>query len=104
MDHGYAVFICILHYPKDHKSEEAYQAIAVEGAIWPNILPDAKDRLVHYCKMEEFHLNIKTLLYRNVCKGQQINLLQGCQPLIKLEKQFESYEIIDICRSILIQL
>ena len=23
--------------PKDHKSEEEYKAIAVEGAIWPNL-------------------------------------------------------------------
>ena len=29
-----------------HKSEEEYKVIAVEGAIWPKIQPDAKDWLV----------------------------------------------------------
>ena len=24
-------------YPKDHKSEEEYKAIVVEGAIWPKL-------------------------------------------------------------------
>ena len=24
-------------YPKDHKSEDEYKAIAVEGAIWPKL-------------------------------------------------------------------
>ena len=28
--------------PKDHKSEEEYKAIAVEGAIWPKLKADAK--------------------------------------------------------------
>ena len=44
--------------PKDHKSEEEYKAIAVE-AIWPKLLPDAKDWLVQPCKTEEYRLNIK---------------------------------------------
>ena len=75
---------------KDHMSEEEYKAIAVEGAIWPKLQPDAK---VELSKTEEYHLNIKTLqlclwikpslhlIYGNVCKRQQINLrctLQGC--------------------------
>ena len=29
---------CIVH--KDHKSEEEYRAIAVEGAIWPKLSQD----------------------------------------------------------------
>ena len=37
---------------KDHKSEEDYKAIAVEVAIWQKLEPDAKDWLVHPCKME----------------------------------------------------
>ena len=38
-------------YPKDHKSEKEYKAIAAEGAIWPKLY--AKDWLVQPCKMEE---------------------------------------------------
>ena len=45
---------------KDHKSEEEYKAIAVEGAIWPKLQPDAKDWLVQPCKTEEYLLNIET--------------------------------------------
>ena len=42
--------------PKDHKSEKQYKAIAVEGDIWPKLIPDAKDWLVQPCKTEECHL------------------------------------------------
>ena len=38
--------------PKDHKSEGDIKGIAVEGAIWPKLYPDAKDWLVQPCKME----------------------------------------------------
>ena len=37
-NHGDAVLIQIQCRPKDHKSEEKYKAIAVEGAIWPKPL------------------------------------------------------------------
>ena len=39
--------------PKDHKYKDEYKAIAVEGATWPKLLPDAKDWLVQPCKTEE---------------------------------------------------
>ena len=45
----------------DHTSEEEYKAIAVEGAIWPKLYPDAKDWLVQPCKMDKYHLNIEKL-------------------------------------------
>ena len=59
MDHGYAVLIRKLHRPWGHKSEEENKAIAVKGAIWPKLEPDAKDWLVQPCKTEEYHLNIE---------------------------------------------
>ena len=39
--------------PKDQKTEEEYKAIAVQGAIWLKLLPDAKDWLVQPCNLEE---------------------------------------------------
>ena len=39
--------------PKDHKSEEKYKAIAVEG-----LYQGVKDWLVQLCKTEEYHLKI----------------------------------------------
>ena len=59
MDTQFSFEYCI--DPKDHTSEEEYKAIAVEDAIWPKLLPDAKGWLVLPCNMEEYHLNIKTL-------------------------------------------
>ena len=47
--------------PKDHKSEEEWKAIAVEGAILPKLQTDAKDLLIQSCKREEYHLNIEKL-------------------------------------------
>ena len=49
MDHGSFKY-CIV--PKDHKSEEEIDAIAVEGAMQPKWM---------LCKTEENHLNIETL-------------------------------------------
>ena len=87
--------------PKYHKSEEEYEAIAVEGQSQSqsfNWMP----------RTEEYHLNIKTmqlclcivpsyhLSYENICKGQKINLrctLQGCQHL-----KYNNYKITELWR------